>query len=168
MTGLEQIKAAVAKTLREADIKAVTEYEPLQASRYDEAVAVIGLAEAESQSLGYVSYLGEEYDEVKGCTVERYARRLESVLSVDVYAPRSAGAAAAESAMEQAMEVLTEGLPSGLKISRATWEKVCWDEGSEMFLRRGRLYCRALLIGEAAEEESGLILDFNLKGVISE
>ncbi|MGM9619321.1 MAG: hypothetical protein ACI3W8_05770 [Oscillospiraceae bacterium] len=168
MTDLEQIKAAVAETLRAAGMNAVTEYEPGMAQAYSEAVAAVGLAEAESGTLGYQSYLGEELDEKTGAVVERYARRMEATLSLDIYAPKSAGAAEAERAMERAMEILTRGLPAGLKVSKAVWEKVCWDELSGMYLRRGTLKCHALLIAERSQEESGLILDFILKGVMSD
>lgn len=167
MTDLEQIKTAVAETLHAAGMKAVTEYEPGMAREYAEAVAVVGLAEAESGTLGCQSYLGQELDQETGAVVERYARRLEATLSLDVYAPKSAGAAEAERAMERAMEILTKGLPSGLRIARAVWEQVRWDEMSGMFLRRGTLKCGALLIAQGDAGESGLILDFILKGVMS-
>lgn len=166
MTGLEQIKRAAAETLRAAGMTAVTEYGPERLGAYDDAVAVVGVKEAESRELGLISYLGESFDEARGTTVERYAKRLEAVLSLDIYAPKSAGASAAETAMERAVELLTERLPSGLKIGRAAWGQVQWDEGSGMFLRRGELACQALLIAETAPEEEGLILDFILKGVM--
>lgn len=166
MTGLEQIKTAAAETLRAAGMRAVTEYEPERLGAYDEAVAVIGVKEAESRELGFISYLGESLDEERGTVVERYAKRMEAVLSLDIYAPRSVGASGAETAMERAAALLTEGLPSGLRIGRAAWGQAEWDQRSGMFLRRGTLDCQALLIAEADPEEDGLILDFILKGVM--
>ncbi len=168
MTGLEQIKQAAAETLRRAGMKAVAEYEPAKLGAYDEPVAVIGVKEAESRELGFLSYLGESYDEARGTAVERYAKRMEAVLSLETYAPKTVGAAGTENALERALEILTEGLPSGMKIGRAVWENVEWDELSGMYRRRGTLHCQALLIAETAEDEGGLILDFILKGVMSE
>ncbi len=168
MTGLEQIKNAAVETLRKGGMKAVAEYEPAKIGAYGEAVAVLGVKEAESRELGFLSYLGEFYDEGRGTFVERYAKRMEAVLSLDIYAPKGAGASAAETAMERAVEILTEGLPSGLKIGRAAWENAEWDELSGMYRRRGTLCSQALLIAETAPEESGLILDFILKGVMTE
>ena len=69
--------------------------------------------------------------------------------------------------MERAVEILTENLPSGIKIGRAVWENVEWDELSGMYRRRGTLCCQALLIAETDPEEDGLILDFILKGVMT-
>lgn len=168
MTGLEQIKRAAVETLRNAGMKAAAEFEPARIGAYGEAVAVVCVKEAESRELGFLSYLGEFYDERRGTFVERYAKRMEAVLSLDIYAPESAGASAAENAMERAVEILTEGLPSGLKIGRAVWENAEWDELSGMYRRCGMLHSQALLIAETTEEESGLILDFILKGVMTE
>lgn len=48
-----------------------------------------------------------------------------------------------------------------------TWEAICWEKTTGMFLRRGVLECRALFLAESAVE-SGEFLDFRLKGVMSE
>ena len=166
MNGLEQIKQAVAETLCRAGVKAVTEYGQGRLGAYEEAVAVVGIKEAESRELGFLSYLGEVYDDVRGTFVERYAKRMEAVLSLDVYAPKTVGAPGTEAAMERAVEILTEGLPTGIKIGKAVWENVEWDELSGMYRRCGTLHSQALLIAEADPEEDGLILDFILKGVM--
>lgn len=166
MTGLEQVKTAAVETLRAAGLRAVAAYEPEKLGAYSEAVTVIGVQEAESRELGFISYLGESFDPARGTVVERYAKRLETVLSIEVYAPRSAGAAATETAMERAVEALTAGLGTGVKTGRAAWGQAEWDERSGMFLRRGTLACQALLIAEAEPEEDGMILDFILKGVM--
>ncbi len=166
MSGLEQIKQAAAETLSRAGMRAVTEYGQGKLGAYGEAVAVIGVKEAESRELGFLSYLGEIYDDARGTFVERYAKRMETVLSLDVYAPKTMGAAGTETAMERAVEILTEGLPAGMKIGKAVWENVEWDELSGMYRRCGTLHAQALLIAETDPEEDGLILDFILKGVM--
>lgn len=166
MTGLEQIRAAAVETLRAAGMTAVAEYEPQRLGAYDGAVAVIGVKAAESRELGFISYLGESFDEAKGGFVERYAKRMEATLSVEIYAPREAGAGATETAMEQAVEQLSERAPIGLRVGRAVWGEAEWDEESAMLRRRGTLECRALLIAETREEEDGVILDFILRGTM--
>ena len=46
------------------------------------------------------------------------------------------------------------------------WEALQWERETEMFLRRGRLRCRALFVAQA-EEEGEVFLDFILKGVMT-
>ena len=55
----------------------------------------------------------------------------------------------------------------GVRTGELTWEAICWEKTTGMFLRRGVLECRALFLAESAVE-SGEFLDFRLKGVMSE
>ena len=167
MTGLEQIKQAVAAALNAGGLAAVTEFPEGFALRYGSAVAVVGVARAESPGLGLCDYLGETVEPDTGRRVERYARRLTAELSIDVYAPKSVGVGGTETGMERAAEILMTALPSGLRLTGLAWEQAAWDAENGMYLRRGSAACQALFLASAAEEESGTILDFVLKGVIS-
>lgn len=164
---MEQVKAAVCEALCAAGMQARGEFEMARLTQ-TEAAVVVGIEQTESRDVGFTSYLGEEYDEKRGCYVQRYARRMEIVLSLEVYAPRNGSGSEAERAAEQAMEILREKLPSGVKISKVVWEKLAWDEGHDRFCRRGLLYGKALLMSEQAETDESPILDFKLKGVILE
>ena len=79
---------------------------------------------------------------------------------------RANRAADCERGCETATEVLLGGLPEGVRTGELTWEAICWEKTTGMFLRRGVLECRALFLAESAVE-SGEFLDFRLKGVIS-
>ena len=80
---------------------------------------------------------------------------------------RADRAADCESGCEAATEVLLGGLPEGIQTGELTWEAICWEKATGMFLRRGSLACRALFLAES-DGESGTFLDFRLKGVLSE
>ena len=67
---------------------------------------------------------------------------------------------------ETAADVLLGQLPSGVRPAELAWEALQWERETEMFLRRGRLRCRALFVAQA-EEEGEVFLDFILKGVVT-
>ncbi len=163
MTGLNQVKAAVIETLQKAGLSAVTAYDGA-AKRYDGPVAAVDVAEAAGKPGAFDSYLGQVYDPEAGTVVERYGRKLDVTLSVDVRAPT---AAACEEGCERAAEaLLSGGLPSGLRLGEQSWEAVAWDKANQMFLRKGRAVGRAFFTA-TAEVDSGVFLDFILKGVLT-
>lgn len=163
MTGLNQVRAAVIQALREAGLTAVAAYDGA-ARQYDGAVAAVDVAEASGKPAALGSYLGQEYDPETGTIAERYGRTLEVVLSLDVRAP---SAVDCEAGCETAADVLlSDGLPSGLRLGEQNWEAVSWDKANQMFLRKGRATGRAFFTA-TAEEDSGVLLDFILKGVLN-
>lgn len=95
---------------------------------------------------------------------ERYGKELFGQITVELRANRAADC---ERSCETATEVLLGGLPEGVRTGELTWEAICWEKTTGMFLRRGVLECRALFLAESAVE-SGEFLDFRLKGVMSE
>ena len=163
MTGLNQVRTAVIQTLRSAGLAAVAAYDGA-VRQYGGAVAAVDVAEASGKPAALGSYLGQEYDPEKGTVVERYGRTLEVVLSLDIRAP---SAADCEAGCETAAEaLLSGGLPSGLRLGEQSWEAVSWDKANQMFLRKGRAAGRAFFTA-TAEEDSGVLLDFILKGVLT-
>lgn len=62
--------------------------------------------------------------------------------------------------------MLLGGLPAGVRPEELSWEALQWERETELFLRRGRLRCRALFTARA-EEEGQTFLDFVLKGVLT-
>ena len=83
MTGLEQVKAAVAAALNKAGVRAVLEYGPERAKCYDGAVISVGVRKSECRQAGLCDYLGEQEDPETGLSRELYGRRLELSLSLD-------------------------------------------------------------------------------------
>lgn len=165
MSGLEQVKAAVAAALEQAGLRAVLEYGPERLGRYEGAVVAVGVRRGECRQVGFCDYLGEREDPDTGLTREVYGRRLDVQLSLDAWAEKDPGAC--QEVLERAHEALLTGLPAGIRAGEMTWEAVRWDEETEMFCRQGTLRCGACLTA-AVREDTGLLSDFILKGVLTD
>ena len=94
---------------------------------------------------------------------EVYGKQLEGVVTVDI---RGRRAAECEAGAEIAAEVLLGELPAGIRPGELRWEALIWERETGMFLRRGRLQCRAFFTAESREDGEAF-LDFILKGVMS-
>jgi len=164
MGGLELVRQTVVERLREQGVQAEAAYSRNWAGKYTGAVVVVGVRSCAGDEAGLGGYLGERWDEESGTVREIYGRRAELVLSLDAYAPRSAGAAACLAALERAQDVLTREMPAGLRPGTVQWDAVGFDRDTEMFLQRGSLTCGAYFLAET-EAETGLLLRFKLKGV---
>ena len=166
MSGLEQVKSALAAALERSGLRAHSAFAPGWARAYTGPVAAVGLRTGESRGGALGSYLGRRTDpETLECR-EIYGMRMEMTLSLDLYSPPKSGAAGCDSALETLHQAILEGLPAGLRPTELKWEETAWDEDAQMFLRRGSLSCSACVTAEASED--GLMLsDFILKGVVS-
>ncbi|MEG0778971.1 MAG: hypothetical protein RRY95_01360 [Oscillospiraceae bacterium] len=163
MTGLVQVRAAVEKRLRDAGLTVLSRYGRDRAKRYATPIVVVGVGQTTGKPLGFFDYLGERFDPKTQSFSELYGRRLEVTISLEGYAPVAADDC--EAVLETAAEALLSGLPSGLKLGETTWEDVSWDGESRMFVRRGSVQCTAYFTA-AVSGETGLLLDFELKGVV--
>ena len=179
MKELSQIRMAVLDALRGAGIQAMEVFPEKQAMAYSGVVAAVGVGAASGKTAGFCHYLGPmltpngprviEYncrfgDPETQAVLERYGKELFGQITVELRANRAADC---ERGCETATEVLLGGLPEGVRTGELTWEAICWEKATGMFLRRGVLECRALFLAESAVE-SGEFLDFRLKGVMSE
>ena len=79
---------------------------------------------------------------------------------------RGQRAADCEQGCETAAEVLLGRLPAGIRPGELNWEALTWERETELFLRRGRLRCRAYFLARA-EEGDTVFLDFRLKGAVT-
>ena len=165
MSGLEQVKAAIAKALEQAGTAARAAYAPGWARSYEEPVVAVGLRMGESRGGAMGGYLGEQVDPDTLACREIYGMRLELTLSLDIYSPPGLGAAGCDSALETLHQVMLSGLPAGLRPAELRWEETVWDEDTAMFVRRGSLSCGAYFTAEASED-GVLLTDFILKGVV--
>ena len=150
--------------LRGAGIQAMEAFPEKQAMAYSGVVAAVGVGAASGKTAGFCHYLGEMKDPETQAVRERYGKELFGQITVELRANRAADC---ERGCETATEVLLGGLPEGVRTGELTWEAICWEKTTGMFLRRGVLECRALFLAESAVE-SGEFLDFRLKGVMSE
>ena len=164
MKELSQIRMAVLDALRGAGIQAMEVFPEKQAMAYSGVVAAVGVGAACGKTAGFCHYLGEMKDPETQAVRERYGKELFGQITVELRANRAADC---ERGCETATEVLLGGLPEGVRTGELTWEAICWEKTTGMFLRRGVLECRALFLTESAVE-SGEFLDFRLKGVMSE
>ena len=163
MKELAQIRTAVLEALQKAGIPAMAQYPDRQAKSYTGAAATVGVGAASGKAAGFCHYLGEMTDPETQAVRERYGRELTGQITVELRADRAADC---ESGCETATEALLNGLPEGIRTGDLTWEAICWEKNTGMFLRRGSLACRALFLAES-DAESGEFLDFRLKGVMS-
>ncbi|MBD9199379.1 MAG: hypothetical protein EGQ09_20495 [Clostridiales bacterium] len=164
MKELAQIRTAVLEALRKAGIPAMEQYPAQRAKAYTGAAATVGVGAASGKTAGFCHYLGEMVDPKTQAVLERYGKELSGQITVELRADRAADC---ESGCEAATEALLGGLPEGIQTGELTWEAICWEKATGMFLRRGSLACRALFLAES-DGESGTFLDFRLKGVLSE
>ena len=164
MKELSQIRMAVLDALRGAGIQAMEAFPEKQAMAYSGVVAAVGVGAASGKTAGFCHYLGEMKDPETQAVRERYGKELFGQITVELRANRAADC---ERGCETATEVLLGGLPEGVRTGELTWEAICWEKTTGMFLRRGVLECRALFLAESAVE-SGEFLDFRLKGVMSD
>ena len=54
----------------------------------------------------------------------------------------------------------------GIRPGELNWEALTWERETGLFLRRGRLRCRAYFLARA-EEGDTVFLDFRLKGAVT-
>ena len=163
MRELNQIRDAVAAALQAAGLCALASYPDQRAKRYAGPVAAVAVETAESRTVGFCNYLGEVSDPKTGQVRELYGKQLDAVISVEVRGQRAADC---EAGCETAAEVLLGGLPSGIRPGELSWEALSWERGTESFLRRGRLQCRAYFQAQTADE-TAVFLDFILKGAVT-
>ena len=162
MTAVGQVKRAVAAAIEAAGCAAIESYSEEQLKRYATAVAAVGTKETVIEESGAAQYLGEKVDEATQETVSVYGRKMLLTLLIEVYAPRTLGAAGCE----KAAEAVTP-LPEGLKLGSLQWGKIGWDKTTGMFRLDASAKYAAYFVAEAAEDET-VFTDFVLKGTVKE
>ena len=88
-------------------------------------------------------------------------------LLIEVYAPRTLGAAGCEKAAETITQAMMTALPEGLKLGSLQWGKTGWDKTTGMFRLDASAKYAAYFVAEAAEDET-VFTDFVLKGTVKE
>ena len=157
-----QIRQAVMDALQNAGLTVLPSFPDRMAGRPCAPVVSVGVGALEGKCLGFCDYLGESTAD-DGRVLERYGKRLDGLISVDVRAERATDC---DRAAELTGDVLLSGLPSGIRPGELRWEGLAWDKNAGAFLRKGSLACSALFVAESSGDEN-LFLDFILKGVLS-
>lgn len=163
MKEFTQIQHAVISTLQQADLPTFPAFPDQNIRRFNGPVAVVSVGSVEGKNLGFLNYLGETTNPETGSTQEVYGKHLEADISVDI---RANSAAICNQGCESAADILLNQLPIGLKPGELSWETLCYERDSSLFLRRGHLRCQALFLATSNPDQS-TFLDFILKGVLS-
>lgn len=163
MREMTQIRDAVIRSLQDGGLRAMASFPAERMKAYDGVVAAVDVGAVESGAMGFCSYLGEVCDPDTGAVRELYGKALDAEILVDI---RAEQAALCQSGCETAADVLLGGLPSGIRCGEQAWEGLKWEKETGMFLRRGKLDCRAVFVA-AGSEDAGTFLDFQLKGVMT-
>ena len=158
-----EIRDAVVSALAAEGVAALDAYPDQRARRYGCPVAAVAVETAESRTVGFCNYLGEVFDTGAGAPRELYGKQLEAVISIEIRGQRAADC---EQGCETAAEVLLGRLPAGIRPGELNWEALTWERETGLFLRRGRLRCRAYFLARA-EEGDTVFLDFRLKGAVT-
>lgn len=167
MTAVGQVKRAVAAAIKAAGCAAIESYSEEQLKRYATAAAAVGTKETVIEESGAAQYLGEKVDEATQETVSVYGRKMLLTLLIEVYAPRTMGAAGCEEAAEAITQAMMTALPEGLKLGSLQWGKTGWDKTTGMFRLDASAKYAAYFVAEAAEDET-VFTDFVLKGTVKE
>ena len=163
MRELSQIRDAVVSALAAEGVAALDAYPDQRARRYGCPVAAVAVETAESRTVGFCNYLGEVFDTGAGAPRELYGKQLEAMISIEIRGQRAADS---EQGCETAAEVLLGRLPAGIRPGELNWEALTWERETGLFLRLGRLRCRAYFLARA-EEGDTVFLDFRLKGAVT-
>lgn len=167
MTAVGQVKRAVAAAIEAAGCAVIESYSEEQLKRYATAVAAVGTKETVIEESGAIEYLGEKVDEMTQEMVAVYGRKMLLTLLIEVYAPRTMGAAGCEEAAEAITQAMMTALPEGLKLRTLQWGKTGWDKTTGIFRLDASAKYAAYFVAEAAEDGT-VFTDFVLKGTVKE
>ncbi len=128
-------------------------------------VVAVGLKAGSEVSCGFASYMGTLTTPQDG-EREIYGKKMELTVGADIYSPRDP-----DNGAGKCLEVFSRlagavaGLPEGLHCLELTCGETVYDRTVEAFHCPCELKLQAYLYA-AADDESGRILHFNLKGEI--
>lgn len=162
MSDLEKLRQMLASHLNSCGVPAVTAWENKRRTPRDTAVTVVSLRSCEGAPAGFRDYLGEIWEESKGCWVEHYGRKAELTFGLDIFAPRSGGESVCAAHFSKLAQVLALSGPEGLNFQKVSCGETVFDE------KEGLFHCPVQAVGtvflEAMLDESGILTDFKVKG----
>lgn len=162
MSGLEELRRALADYLNGHGVAAVAAWESGRRTRRTGAVAAVSLRGCAGGPAGFQDYLGEQLDEKTGTWRELYGRRAELTFGLDIWGPREGGEGACAALFSRMAQALALGGPEGLRLREVSCGETAFDEGEGLF------HCPAQAVGtvflQAAADESGVFTNFTVKG----
>lgn len=164
MNGFAQIRALLEQYLTERGVTVLAEWTRKTVPELTGVAAVVGIRESQSGSAAFWNYLGTQWDESRGCEVERYGKTVHLALYVDFYAP-AGQAAKLEEAMLTMEELFLEQRGSGLCFS-AVHRGAMESDGASGYLKSRCMVDCAACFTATRSEEGAALTDFILKGVL--
>ena len=162
MSCLEELRRRLVDYLNAGGVPSVAAWEKEKRVSRDDAVSAVCLRGCTGGPAGFQDYLGEFWEEEKGCWIERYGRRAELTFGLDVWGPRRGGEGKCASHFSRLVQILTLGGPDGLRFREVSCGETEFDE------KEGLFHCPVKAVGEvfleAALDESGAFTDFRVKG----
>lgn len=162
MNGLEELRSSLTAYLNDCGIPAVNAWESGKRTRTEIPVVAVSLRGCAGTPAGLQDYLGESWEEERGCWVERYGSRVELTFGLDIWSPRSGGAAACAQRFSELTQVLMACAPAGVRLREISCGETVFDEEAGLFHCPVRAMGTVML--QAAREESGAWMDFTVKG----
>ena len=158
----KQVKDALTAAIEAEGLAAEDRFETAVFSKRSAALAAVGIESLIASGVGMNDYLGQ----IQGASSvsEVYGRSAAVTAAIDIYTPKSLGGAACGDGAEKVYAALSAALPRGLRVRRISSAAAGFDTAVGMFRQRVSAELDAYFTAQT--DESGLLLDFELKGVI--
>ena len=153
--GLEKVRQAVADYLNGRGVPAVTAWPGRARQEREEPVVAVSVRGCKAGPGGLQNYLGE-----------RYGRRAELTLGLDIYAPEKGDGEAVQVAFDALAGALLLGSLPGLDLQEFSCGQTVWDSENRRLKRPVEAVCTAWLC--AVTDGGGAFSDFELRGVVKE
>ena len=128
--------------------------------RLAQSAVAVSVAELKSTPGGFSAYLGIHNGQ------ELYGMRLLAKMQLDVLSPVGLGADECRTALDAVSEVLAQGV-EGVSISQITAYAPEYDRAGDYFCAKLEVDCHSWLCAVPAQDESGTLEHFILKGALS-
>ena len=162
MTGLDSVRQAMADYLTQRGIMAVCAWPEEKRVLDPRPVVAVSVRQCESGPGGFRDYLGERRNPETGAWEELYGRRLRLCFGLDLYAPRTAGAAGVEALFDSLAGAFGQGGPEGLAVREISRGETEYDREAGLYKCAAQARCEAWLY--AVADEGGAFLDFEVRG----
>ena len=163
---LDTVLDSMVDALKAGGIDAFREYPNMGAVLSSGVFVCVGAESCKALSPGFGDYLGIKTDPISGELKELYGKRLELIISFEVFSPfgEAFGADACVGCADK-LSALLCSLPSGLSCIELNRGEVSADNELSVFRCLCSLRCLAFFLAEKSENDAEF-LDFILKGAL--
>ncbi|MEA4814707.1 MAG: hypothetical protein VB112_07365 [Oscillospiraceae bacterium] len=158
----KQIRDALISAIKTEGLDAVGTFENTSFSKRAASIASVGIESFSASPIGMNDYLGQTQGSAS--VSEVYGKRAVLTAAIDVYTPKALKAAGCGESAEKVYAALAAALSLGLRAKEINTSAAAFDTATGMF--RQRVSARMDAYFTAQTDEYGLLLDFELKGVI--